>query len=228
MISAQIDERPWDQKLFNGGTRAAIEQIKANHEEGYKYTCQLDVVECYSSFNVEKVAALLFLPEEVADNVLSGRNYAIELSPTILGEDASVQPTGIRNIEDAKEKARRGLSTGSKVSPLVADVMLTQVHIALMDCGDIKVASFADNFIVQAAERAMLRNLVRSLCDALHTHPAGPLRTHKVEKMQMPFDSFEVLGYRLEPDGIRLSVSLLDQNAEAARVLRALSYRALR
>lgn len=228
LISAQFGERHWDQKLFNGGTKAAIEQVKANYEDGYQCACHLDVVGCFSSFNVEKVAELLFLPEEVARHVLTGQNHAIELSPTNTGEDVPVNSAGPRNLEEVMEQARRGLSTGSKVSPLIADVMLTLVHIALVDCGDIKVTSFADNFIVQARDRATLRNIVHSLRDALHKHPAGPLREHKVETQLMPFDTFEFLGYRLEPDGSRLVASMSEDNAEKARRLRADCYQRLR
>lgn len=132
LISAQFGERPWDQKLFNGGTKAAIEQVKANYEDGYKCACHLDVVECFSSFNVGKVAELLFLPEEAARNVLTGQNFVIEPSPSTEGEDVPVNSAGPRNLEEILEQARRGLSTGSKVSPLIADVMLTLVHIALV------------------------------------------------------------------------------------------------
>ncbi|WP_407493816.1 reverse transcriptase domain-containing protein [Pseudooceanicola sp. MF1-13] len=228
LISVQFGERPWDQKLFNGGTKAAIEQIKANYEEGYKFACHLDVVECFSSFNVEKVAQELSLPEEVANNVLTGQNFAIEHSSTIREDRVPFNSMNPRLSEEYLEKARRGLSTGSKVSPLIADVMLSLVHIALVDVGDIKVTSFADNFMVQTRDRAMLRNAAHSLRDALQQHPAGPLGEHKVETLLAPWDPFEFLGYHLEPNGTRLMVTMSRDNTERARLIRANCYQELR
>lgn len=125
---------------------------------------------------------------------------------------------------DALDKARLGLSTGSKASPLIAELMLSLVFVALAKCADVKVTSYADNFLLQAGCGKSLRDAARKLRNALHTHPAGPLKGHKAETLG-PTDRFEFLGYTIAPDGRRIAVSLSAINAEKARCIRAEGYR---
>ncbi|NDV02892.1 hypothetical protein [Pseudoroseicyclus tamaricis] len=219
LIRAMHGLTPGDHMLFHGGAPAAIGRIKSLFDAGYQQVAQLDVKECYASFNVDLVAELLGLDEEVAFNVLSAEAANI-VSPMV-----DTCPSGTREaVADANSKVRQGLSTGSMVSPLVAEWMLTLARLNLADCGDVQVTCYADNFLLQSRSSRVLGDAVPSLGDGLRNHPAGPLLGHKFQTLGN-YEEFEFLGCRLHKDGGRLTVSLSDANYEKARKIRATGYR---
>jgi hypothetical protein len=95
-------------------------------------------------------------------------------------------------IVDVLAEARLGFAQGSASSSLVAEVLLSNVLKALPETG--KAAGYSDNILTMAKSEKDGVMMSLALCDALKTHPAGPLRPTTRDFFGKPID---FLGHRL-------------------------------
>ena len=195
-LKAQASIHP-RQFSTRGGPPAAGKAVMDALAAGYDWVAEVDIANCYSSFDGEKVPDLLPVPKEVTRNVVTSRH--LNLTPGNFmewfgPEDASVGPVeSYGPIADALSAARRGIPQGSAASPLVTDLLLAPAIPNLSGNGT--VVGYADNFLVMARERNDAVSMIEALCDALKAHPAGPLRPKLVPQPTPAGKGFEFLGY---------------------------------
>ena len=105
-----------------GGNHAAIKRTKQALIDGYLWAVELDIKDCYPSFDEEKLSSLLPLPREVIDHVIISRNLHLQD-----GWRRQFDGPGNHHECDSLKvlsAARQGIPQGSAVSPLVAEAMI--------------------------------------------------------------------------------------------------------
>jgi hypothetical protein len=214
---------PSERQYFSrGGHNAAVKEIQKLFRE-YPVVAEFDAVDCYSSFNVGGAASFLHLPEKVGAYTLSGSHRHIippnDKEIPSFGGDENLQR--IRAKVEAKIRmANLGLMAGSKVAPVVAEMLFKSVCQAVLASRAGIVINYADNFFLLAKSESALKELSNILSEALRSHPAGPLQVH--EKLFRPAkgQAFEFLGYRLQPTRHGLIASMSQANEQKAKDLR--------
>ena len=192
------------QYATRGGLRAAGRTVMDALAAGYHWAVQVDVADCYPSFDGEVLPDLLPIPKEVTRNVLTSRHLYITLGNILQAFDPecdSGDPVGDLGPIAAEfiSEARRGIPQGSAASPLVADLLLATAVPEVS--GDATVVVYADNFLVMAREENDVVSMTLALRDALKGHPAGPLRPRFVSQAKPQDREFEFLGYVFRHDG---------------------------
>jgi len=196
----QIADTDPCQYTIRGGIHAAINQVAKVMSTGPLWAVEVDVVDCYPSFDGKKLMDLLPLPKEVSENVLisehlnlKGGNIAniINMGPFGPAGDSKASMT----LEEMLAAARRGIPQGSATSPLIAETILTLALREVPDLGD-KV-SYGDNTLLMAKEASDVVTMLGALESALQGHPVGLLKPNrKLFKLGQPV---EFLGHRLIP-----------------------------
>ena len=120
-----------------------------------------------------------------------------------------------------------GLPEGSRLSPIVAELLLAPVVRALMATRRGRVVTYADNFLLSATSEARLHWLVQSLRDELSRHLAGPLTVRDQFHTRNPHDEFEFLGYLLTPNSDDIRVTWAPKHERHAREMRRQAYKQL-
>ncbi|HZM90084.1 MAG TPA: hypothetical protein VFF31_26430 [Blastocatellia bacterium] len=193
----------------------AIKQVTQAMKEGFDWAIEIDIEDCFPSFEGDKVRDLIPLPKEVTEQVLLARN--LNLVPGNLldlfegetgdahGGDQLAQhtigqthfgPAGGFSILTAEvlAEARRGIPQGSAASSLLAEMLLAPVRQQLPTGG--KVFGYVDNFLVMARSEKDAVSMTKALDSALRAHPAGPLRP-KIKGRFRPGEPIDALGHRL-------------------------------
>lgn len=183
VLRALVDLNP-HQFMFHGGVPAAVDEALHNLNEGYGYLAEIDIKDCFPSFEEEAVKNILPLPREVTEQAILFRS--LTTAPGNIQGYFGTEPS-----EDEVSEVQRGLPQGSAVSPLVVDALLANVFPALPQEG--RVVCFVDNFLIMAKDETDFGSMVEALCGALLHHPAGPL-TPKFEWGAQAQDGFEFLG----------------------------------
>jgi Reverse transcriptase (RNA-dependent DNA polymerase) len=226
---------PHEQTMMNGGITAAIKRAQTNFAAGFQYSAELDIRRCFQSFRTENLSRLLRLPESVVEHVIRITNLVPVPSRTCRDDILHYLPTDPETPEDLFqarfgsewEQARLGLPEGSRLSPLLAELLLAPVVRALTARRKGRVLTYADNFLLSATNEARLQRLVEDLQEELSWHPAGPVTVRDQLQSRGPRDSFEFLGYLLRPDGNRLSATWAPEHERRARDMRRQAYRKL-
>jgi len=111
---------------------------------------------------------------------------------------------GCETYEEGEEEeltpgeVRKGLTVGSKASPLLAEYLLRWVIDQLpKDLG--VVVNYADNFLCMAKDANDALALDKALRTALKSHPAGPLKPNEPPGAREPGTQFSFLGYTFLP-----------------------------
>jgi hypothetical protein len=202
------------QYTLKGGTKAAIEHVVKAMSEGPVWAIELDVKDCYPSFDGKKLPSLIPLPKEVTDHVIVSEY--LQLVPGNIGYHFG--PTGVDDpglpweLEKTLVDARRGIPQGSAASPLVAETMLA---IALRQIPDGVGHSvvFGDNCLVMAKEEGDVVQIVKALGGALEHHPAGRLWP-KIESFR-PGETINFLGRSFTPQaGGKIRITPSPKNRE--------------
>ena len=170
LLRAQADLHP--NQYTMRGTHAAIERVAGLLEEGHTWATEIDIRNCYQSFDGERVADLLPVPKEVARNVLTGASLSLCLNPSFVGPADPGEDDEII-FPELFAAVRQGISQGAATSPLVAEMMLASVFKVLPDCG--AVTAYADNFLVMGKTESEVLSISEALRSAIKAHPAGPL-----------------------------------------------------
>jgi hypothetical protein len=188
------------QYTVRGGLHASIKHVVKAMSTGPVWAVEIDVVDCYQSFDGKKLKDLLPVPEEVSEHVLiseylnlKGGNLAgiIKSGPfgPAGGPKASMTP------EETLAAARRGIPQGSAVSPFIAETMLAIALGEVPKLGDI--VAYGDNCWLLAKEESDMVTMMKALETAFKAHPVGLLTPKR--KMFHPGQPLESLDHCLTP-----------------------------
>ncbi len=213
LLRAIADLHPHQFANRGRGTHAAIKHVAEAMKDGFAWAVEIDIENCFPSFDGDKVADLLPLPKEVTERVLLARH--LNLVPGNLLDLLGCEPGGVHQgipygvphtphfgpagglgILGAQilAEARQGIPQGSAASPLLAEMLLASALRQLPTGGE--VFAYLDNFLVMAKSEQNAVSMTIALGSALKAHPAGPLRP-KIKGRFRPGEPIEFLGHRL-------------------------------
>jgi len=182
-------------------------------KDGHLWAVEIDIENCFLSFDGSGVVDLLPIPKEVTEQVLLARNLnlvpgnLLDLFGGVSGGVHQGVPYGVPHtphfgpacglgILGAKvlAEARRGLAQGSAASQLVAEMLLALLLKQLPSMG--QVFAYVDNFLIMAKSEDDAVSMAKALGCALQAHPAGPLRP-KIRGLFRAGEPIDFLGHRL-------------------------------
>lgn len=202
VLQKLVDLHP-HQYATRGGAQAAVGRAVQLMEQGYQWAAEMDIADCYRSFDEKQLSSLIPLPEEVTQHVITaeclylvGGNIYDFFGPAEDGEEPCVA------LADHLADARQGIPQGSAASPFVAEELLAHSLHLLPPVGE--VTAYADNTLLMARSEAEAVSMVEALSSALKAHPAGRLRP-KLEFFK-PGEPIEFLGHCLVAQGEKIHV----------------------
>lgn len=194
-IAARADLDP-NQYFINGGRDAAMQHVHDALLAGFDHVVEMDIKNCYPSFNGEKLSGLLPIPKGMYERVILSRD--LNLYPeNLFGEGnqfCNVPYEDSYVLEEIIAEARQGIAQGSAVSGLVAEVLLAPVIGQLPKLGI--ALTYADNILIMARTAEDAVSMSKALRMLLHEHPAGPLKLNE-QNLWKPGYGGQFLGYRL-------------------------------
>jgi hypothetical protein len=188
----------------SGGVKAAGKAVLKNLDDGYVYVAEVDIKNCYPSFNREGITTVLPVPKEIVNKVLTSHCLNIVLgNPKDIYQFSTVgskeEADDIREFsEPLLAEARQGIPQGSAVSPVVAELVLAPIVVDLPEFG--RVVNYADNFLVMAKSEPDAVSMLKALRSAFKANPVGPL-TLKVDPVTEAGAGFDFLGYEFRKSG---------------------------
>ena len=192
------------QYTVRGGLHASIKHVVKAMSTGPVWAVEIDVVDCYPSFDGKKLKDQLPIPKEVTENVLISEH--LNLKGGILSGIAKSDPFGPAGdpkasvtLEGVLAAARQGIPQGSAVSPLIAETILAIALREVPKLGDI--VAYGDNCLLLAKNESDMVTMTEALETALKAHPVGLLTPKR--KRFLPGQRVEFLGHYLipQPDG---------------------------
>jgi hypothetical protein len=193
-VLAHVFEPNPSQFALRGGYKAAIVAAAKTLMKGPVRAVELDIEDCFPSFDGEKLSGLLPLPKKVTTNVVIAKylnvtpgNILDFFGPTDGDEGNPFE------LEACLVDARRGIPQGSAVSSLVAEFALALSLEAIPPVGD--VFAYADNVLLLAQTENEAVSMTKALWAALEANPAGRLRP--TVKGFDPGQAIEFLGHEL-------------------------------
>jgi hypothetical protein len=203
-----------------GGVQPAIRHVVKAMTEGYLSGVEIDLENCFQSFDADKVPDHSPLPKKVTESVLLSRS--LNLVPGNLRQ--LFGPAGEEFVNETLAAARRGIPQGSAASPRLAEMLLAWSLRQLPTASEF--VAYADNILILGKSENEVASMTLALWTALKAHPAGPLRPNfpKWFKAGTPI---LFLGHALTPTkaGIKIEPSpenLAEFNCELTRGLAAI------
>jgi hypothetical protein len=198
VLKAVADLHP-DQYLTRGGVPAAIDRVTALLHEGYRWTFDIDIKNCYPSFTGTNLEQFIPVQKEVIANVIMATHLTVtpdhsllyHFGPGIAGEDDPGDPVAFK---EALSNARRGIPQGSAVASIAVEMLLAEPLKSLG--GEARVVCYADNMLVMAKSEEDAVSITKVLWSALLAHPAGHLKP-KLISLSTPGQPFEFLGHQI-------------------------------
>jgi len=182
------------QFAIQGGRRAAGEAVLEALGDSFRWAVQLDVKDCFRTFDHDEVSKFLPIPEEVTRKVITAQDLNITSGNVVdwLG------------VTELPVEVRQGIPQGSAVSSLVVEMLLATVGFALP--ADVRAVLYADDILVVTRQKSEAVTIVKILRSALLSHPAGPLWPKLVE-IKDGKSGFDFLGYHFckETDLVRVT-----------------------
>jgi hypothetical protein len=195
-VMAQVDLHP-TQFATTGGRDAAIKFVRDALVSGYRHVAEVDIRDCYLSFDGEKLSTLLPVPKEVISKVILSNDLNL-YSDNKLIRLCCISPEIDEGCGGNIAEARQGIPQGSAVSNAVAEILLAPVLTQVPNYGI--VLTYADNILLMAKQAKEAVSMRKALYSALKTHPAGPLLPNN-PKIYKPGQAIDFLGYTLRLDG---------------------------
>jgi len=202
-----------------GGVPAAIDRVSELLRAGYVWTVELDIANCFPSFEGKNLHHFLPLPEKVIAhsimgdtlNVVPGDNLLYHFGP------AEDDPGNLVAMGEILAVARRGLPQGSAASSIVAEMLIAVPLKTLSGVG--VVPSYADNMLVMAKSEEEACSMSLALLSAFQAHPVGHL-TPTLKSTSGPGQWVHFLGHRLRIDGqvVQVVPSLKNEAKFAKRI----------
>jgi hypothetical protein len=210
LLEALFEPHPW-QYLFKKGVILAVSQVAKAMADGPVYAYELDITNCYQSFDGKKLPSLIPLPKEVIDHVILSQHLNLK-GATNTTHDPVGPADGDESLKliSALAHARRGIPQGSAASSIVAEMVLALSLNAVPELG--WAFAYADNVLLLAASKSNAVAMMRALRSALKAHPVGRLRP----KVKF-FDAGEpivFLGHRLTRLSGTVHIAPTPQNQE--------------
>jgi hypothetical protein len=210
------DVAPYQYLVKNGGTHAAIKHVVKAMSTGPVWAVEIDVVDCYPSFDGKKLKDLLPIPEEVTDNLLisehlnlKGGNFAGITKSGPFGPAGD--PKAPMTLDGMLAAARQGIPQGSAVSPFIAETMLAIALREVPKLGDI--VAYGDNCFLLAKKESDMVTMIEALESAFKAHPVGLLTPKR--KLFHPGEPVDFLGHRVIPQpGGKIRIEPSQENWE--------------
>jgi hypothetical protein len=200
------------QYLLRGGVQEAVGALANAMAKGPAWAYELDINDCYPSFDGKKLEELIPLPKEVIEHVITSRHLNLKGGTNIWvsfgpadGHEQSIKLTTA--LADA---ARRGIPQGSAVSPIVAEMVLALSLNAVPAIGT--VFAYADNVLLLAASKSNAVAMKKALWSALEGHPVGRLQPKA--KFFAVGEPIDFLGHRLTVVNERVHIAPTPRNHE--------------
>jgi RNA-directed DNA polymerase len=199
LLEQVADVAPY-QYTVKGGTHAAIKHVRKVMSTGPVWVVEVDVVDCYPSFDGKKLKDLLLIPKEVTENVLisehlnlKGGNLAGITKSGPFGPAGD--PKASMTLDGMLAAAQQGIPQGSAASPFIAETILAIALREVPKLGDI--VAYGDNCLLLAKEESDMVTMTEALETALKAHPVGLLTPKR--KLFHPGQRVEFLGHYLIP-----------------------------
>jgi hypothetical protein len=164
------------QYTVRGGLHASIKHVVKAMSTGPVWAVEVDVVDCYPSFDGKKLKDQLPVPEEVSESVLiseylnlKGGNLAGITKSGPFGPAGD--PKASMTVEGVLAAARRGIPQGSAVSPFIAETMLAIALGEVPKLGDI--VAYGDNCWLLAKEESDMVTMMKALGPPLRLTLSG-------------------------------------------------------
>ena len=178
------------------GSHAAIQRVAELMANGYEYAVEIDIKDCFPSFDGEKVPDLLPLPKRVTKSVLLNGSHNLVYHSHWESTFGQAKPEANQTIFAAEHAgAQRGFPQGSAASPLAVEMLLTPLYAQLPATG--VSLGYADNFLALGKQETEAVATSKAFGCALKAHPAGHL-VPNVPKSFGPGQPIVFLGYRLQ------------------------------
>ncbi len=224
----QVSDVAPNHYTVRGGTHAAIKHVVKAMSTGPVWAVEIDVVDCYPSFDGKKLKDLLSIPKEVSEHVviseylnLKGGNIAKVIKYGPFGPAGS--PEASTTLEGTLAAARQGIPQGSAVSPLIAETTLAIALREVPKLGDI--VAYGDNCLLVAKEASNMVTMTEALETAFKAHPVGLLQPKR--RLFHPGEPVDFLGHRLIPQpGGKIRIEPSQENWEKfeRKMMRQLKY----
>ena len=178
----------------------AIIRIQELKQAGFHCMAQVDIIDCFPSFNPDALYALP-LPEEVIRQTLDTRN--IHFPPKEQGQFSFLVPIMGNHIRNPHGPS--GLMQGSPASSIIFAYFLNKVLYDLPECEDTEVIACFDNIVIASRTNVRLQAMINTLAGTLRQCCAGPFELHP--PVYSNDDGFEFLGYLLSADGQTIGIA---------------------
>jgi hypothetical protein len=221
VLIAVLELHP-NQYATRGGVHAAIRHTKQALIDGYLWAAELDINDCYPSFDEEKLSSLLPLPKEVTDHVIISRYLNLPSGFSCIEDSLGDDHEGDAITPGANSAARRGTPQGSAASPIVAEAMVAIALKAVPPLG--VIIAYADNVLLLAKTKSDRDSMTKALLAAFEAHPVGRLRLSP--RTFAPGEPVEFLGHRLTlcKGGVRVEPDVDNKQKFEAEVKCELAY----
>ena len=193
-LRAQADLHPSQYALR--GLHAAIKRVAELMASGYIFAVEIDIKDCFTSFDGDKVVDLLPLPKKVTKSVLLNGSFNLVYHSNWTGTFGQAKPDANQTwCAEEHAGAQRGFPQGSAASPLAVEMLLAPLFDQLPATG--AAVGYADNFLAlgKTEQEAVAMSLAFGC--ALKAHPAGHLAPNPPNKFG-PGQPIEFLGHRLQ------------------------------
>lgn len=186
------------------GVPGSLVAVKSRVEAGHVYFCHIDIIEFFQSFRIEELRK---------EGALGKRIPGKTLQAFAMGQGLHVG--GHHSIpSNVRKEARRGIPTGSSLSPLIADMMVSRMPLpkALHSC----VINYADNFMLLAASQQELEAIKTDFLTAVKDMPGGRFKV-RIEDEGCFTDQVltEFLGHSLRLQDGKLRFAVTPRNKDA-------------
>ena len=192
--------RPWQFSADGNGLPKAIKALSHAISEGQVHLLHLDIKDCFASFQLNALKALLPLPPETVDYVVTGRHDRVRKADVKSSIIVSLLP-----------QARRGLPRGGIHSPFIS--ALTFAKLDWQPADDVTLVNYADDFVLVSKSEKALVSSGEYLATAITHLPGGHFRSHQkqgpVNVLETPVNVF---GHRLSWLGNKLAIAPSDAN----------------
>ena len=189
-----------DQYGTRGGVPAAIDRVSELLRAGYVWTIELDIANCFPSFEGKNLHNFLPLPEKVIANSIMGDTLIVVPGDNLLKVlgPADDDPGNLVGLGEILAAARRGFPQGSATVSIVAEMLIAVPLKTLPSVG--RVPSYADNMLIMAKSEEDAVSMSTALLSAFKAHPVGHL-TPTLKSQSCPGQWVHFLGHCLRADG---------------------------
>jgi hypothetical protein len=214
--------QPHPRQYHNKGVTLAVSQVAKAMADGTVYAYELDITNCFQSFDGKKLASLIPLPKEVTDQVIISQHLNLKgATNNIYDPIGPADGDESLKLIPALAHARRGIPQGSAASSIVAEMVLALSLNAVPELG--RVFSYADNVLLLSTSKNNAVTMMKALRSALEAHPVGRLRP-KVKFFDAG-EPIDFLGHRLTRlnEKVHIAPTLENQEKFEARVVHHLA-----